>query len=76
MTQARNPKFSVNPEYERILLRLLTIDPDPMHYELLGELARTQYFTDMTNQGALNTLRRSMHFKCAKPGFYCLAGRW
>ena len=41
MTQARNPKFSVNPEYERILLRLLTIDPDPMHYELLGELART-----------------------------------
>jgi len=72
----RNPKYSVNPEYERILLRLLTIDPDPMHFELLAELARTQYFTDMSNQGALSTLRKSMHFQCVKPGFYCLAGRW
>ena len=76
MTQ-KNPRFSVNPEYERILLKILTIDDnEPMHYELLGELARTQYFTDMTNRGALNTLSRSLHFKCPRPGFYCLAGSY
>jgi len=71
----RNPRFSVNPEYERILLRILTVDDnEAMHYELLGELARTRYSTDMTNSGALSTLNRSMHFKCVRPGFYCLSG--
>ena len=77
MTQAKNPRFSVNPEYERLLLRILTTDDnEPMHYELLAELARTQYFTDMSNKGALDTLKQSMKFRCVKPGFYCLAGRW
>jgi len=76
MTQ-RNPRFSVNPEYERILLRILTVDDnEPLHYELLGELARTQYMSDMSNKGALSTLNRSMHFKCERPGYYCLAGRY
>ena len=58
MTQ-KNRRFSVNPDYERILLKILTVDDnEPLHYELLGELARTQYSSDMTNKGALNTLTR------------------
>ena len=76
MTQ-KNRRFSVNPDYERILLKILTVDDnEPLHYELLGELARTQYSSDMTNKGALNTLTRSMHFKCLQHGFYCLAGSY
>ena len=73
----KNPRFSVNPEFEKTLLSIITTnDNEPMHYELLGELARTRHRSDMTNKGALWTLSKSMRFKCERPGFYCLAGTW
>ena len=76
MTQ-KNSKFSVNPEYERILLDIIaTNDNEAMHYELLGELARTEQRSDMTNKTALWTLSKSMKFRCERPGFYCLMGRY
>ena len=76
MTQ-KNPRFSVNPEFERVLLSIITTnDNEPMHYELLGELARTQYRSDMSNKGALWTLSKSLKFRCERPGFYCLMGRY
>ena len=45
MTQ-KNPRFSVNPEYERILLKILTID-DNEDDNLLVNLTGNGYWTGL-----------------------------